>query len=230
MKQHGDGWIQTKSSSRPSISMFVVAWIYAKVYVNCSFPHTQLIQFINFCTNISCLSGCNVPVKQFIKVNYYYYYYYHHHHHHHHHLWHCSPAPTMTSSFTKFRDHTQRTTIGRTPLDEWSARRRDLYLNNTQHTKQTNIHIPGGIRTHVRGKPAAVDLRLNPRGHWDRFIKVNLLLNIGSGRLTWRFGNLITEKFNFHLCFLKEWIKLGNILLARTDFRNYFTKMTSIHV
>ena len=27
-----------------------------------------------------------------------------------------------------FLDHTQRTTVGRTPLDEWSARRRDLYL------------------------------------------------------------------------------------------------------
>jgi len=28
-----------------------------------------------------------------------------------------------------FLDHTQRrTTVGRTPLDEWSARRRDFYL------------------------------------------------------------------------------------------------------
>jgi len=28
-----------------------------------------------------------------------------------------------------FLDHTQRhSTVGRTPLDEWSARRRDLYL------------------------------------------------------------------------------------------------------
>ena len=30
------------------------------------------------------------------------------------------------------RSHTQRpTTVGRTPLDEWSARRRDLYLSNS---------------------------------------------------------------------------------------------------
>jgi len=26
------------------------------------------------------------------------------------------------------RSHTRRTTVCRTPLDEWSARRRDLYL------------------------------------------------------------------------------------------------------
>ena len=41
------------------------------------------------------------------------------------------------SSLTRFLDHTQRcTTVGRTPLDEWSARRRDLYLTT---------HDPTGI-------------------------------------------------------------------------------------
>ena len=48
------------------------------------------------------------------------------------------------SSFMWFRDHTQRrTTVGRTPLDGWSARRRDLYLpGNTRHSQQTDIHAP----------------------------------------------------------------------------------------
>jgi len=33
------------------------------------------------------------------------------------------------SSFTRFLDHTQRrSSVGRTLLDEWSARRRDLYV------------------------------------------------------------------------------------------------------
>jgi hypothetical protein len=32
----------------------------------------------------------------------------------------------------------------------------------------TNIHVPGGIRTHNPSKRAAVDPRLRPRGHWDR--------------------------------------------------------------
>ena len=43
-----------------------------------------------------------------------------------------TPPPlqwAMASSFTRFLDHTQRRiTVGRTPLEEWSARRRDLYL------------------------------------------------------------------------------------------------------
>ena len=31
----------------------------------------------------------------------------------------------------------RRTTLGRTPLDEWSAQRTDLYLTKTQHSEQT---------------------------------------------------------------------------------------------
>ena len=44
-------------------------------------------------------------------------------------FWCNSPQRTMASSFTWFLDHKQRrTTVGKAPLDEWSARRRDLYL------------------------------------------------------------------------------------------------------
>ena len=40
-----------------------------------------------------------------------------------------------------FLDHTQRrATVGRTPLDEWSALRRDLYLTTRNiHNRQTSI-------------------------------------------------------------------------------------------
>jgi hypothetical protein len=49
----------------------------------------------------------------------------------------CSPARAMASSSTRFLDHTQRrATVRRHPLDEWSARRRDLYLT-TPHTPST---------------------------------------------------------------------------------------------
>ena len=41
-------------------------------------------------------------------------------------------------------------------------------LDNTQHSQQTNIHAPGGIRTHDLSRRAAADLRLRPRGHWQR--------------------------------------------------------------
>ena len=46
-----------------------------------------------------------------------------------------------------------------------------------QHTtltidKQTNIHAPGVIRTHNLSRRAAEDLRLRPRGHWDRRLRL----------------------------------------------------------
>ena len=52
---------------------------------------------------------------------------------------------SASSSFTRifwFLDHTQRlATVGRTPLDEWSARRRDLYLT-THNTHNRQISMP----------------------------------------------------------------------------------------
>ena len=56
-------------------------------------------------------------------------------------LWRCDPTRVMASSFLRFIDHTQRrTTVGRTPLDKWSARRRDLYLTtHNTHNRQTSM-------------------------------------------------------------------------------------------
>ena len=70
------------------------------------------------------------------------------------------PQWARVSSFKRFLYHTQwRTTIGMTPLDEWSARRRDLYP--TKHTLS---------------RRGAADLRLRPRGHWD-WLGLTLLYN-----------------------------------------------------
>jgi hypothetical protein len=68
-------------------------------------------------------------------------------------------------------DHTQlhTATVGRTPLDEGSARRRDLYLT-THTTLTTNIHAPGWIRTRNLSRRSATDLRLRPLGHWNRLM------------------------------------------------------------
>jgi len=83
-------------------------------------------------------------------------------------FWRDSPQRARAFSFTRFLDHTQgRTTVGRTPLEEWSARRRDLYLTTT--TLTTNKHpCPCGIRTQNLSRRAAADPRLRLHGHCDR--------------------------------------------------------------
>jgi len=67
----------------------------------------------------------------------------------------------MASSFTRFLDHTQRrTTVGRTPLDEWSARRRDLYLKtHNTHNRQTSTS-PLGLQPTISaaGRPQTYTL------------------------------------------------------------------------
>jgi hypothetical protein len=94
-----------------------------------------------------------------IFLPYYYYYCYYCF------LWLCTPERPMASSCTRFRDNTQRRAIvGRKPLDECSARRRDLYLK----TRNRQTSMPGGFRTYNRSRRAAVDIRLTPRGHWER--------------------------------------------------------------
>jgi hypothetical protein len=40
--------------------------------------------------------------------------------------------------------------------------------DNTQHSKEQNIHGPAGTRTRNPSKTAAADPRLSLRGHWDR--------------------------------------------------------------
>ena len=65
--------------------------------------------------------------------------------------------------FLRFLDHTQRgTTVGRTPLDEWSSSSQRPLPDNTRHSQQTNIHATGGTRNHDLSRWAAADLRLRP--------------------------------------------------------------------
>jgi hypothetical protein len=52
----------------------------------------------------------------------------------------------MASTFTRFRDHTQRrATVGRTPLGRVISSSQKSLPDNTQNTRQINTHAPGGI-------------------------------------------------------------------------------------
>ena len=66
-----------------------------------------------------------------------------------------------------FLDHTRRrSTVGRTPLDEWSARRRDLYLTaHDTHKRQISMPPVGFEPMISAGEQPAVGL--NPTGGMD---------------------------------------------------------------
>jgi hypothetical protein len=86
--------------------------------------------------------------------------------------WRNSPKRARAPSSLMFLNHQYwHTTVGRTPLNEVSARRRDLYRTNTQHSQEKNIHASGGNRTRNPSKRSAADPRLRQLGHWDRFVR-----------------------------------------------------------
>jgi hypothetical protein len=99
----------------------------------------------------------------YIYIIYYYYYYYYYYF-----LWLCSPARAMASSFHEVTWSHTTMRHGRTPLDQWSARRRDLYL--TTHNRQTSMP-PVEFEPTIATGERAVDLLLRPRSHWDQQIQ-----------------------------------------------------------
>jgi len=66
--------------------------------------------------------------------------------------------------FRGFKITLRYSTLGMTPLVEWSARRRDLYL--TTHNTHT-LYALDGIRTRNSSNLTAVDPLLRPRGLFD---------------------------------------------------------------
>ena len=76
-------------------------------------------------------------------------------------FWCDSPKWAKPSSFTSFLDLIRLITVGRTPLDEISVRRRDFYLTtHNNHKRQTSM-IPVGfeptISTGERQQTHALD-------------------------------------------------------------------------
>jgi hypothetical protein len=87
---------------------------------------------------------------------------------------HLSLAQQLNTSFLRFLDRTQwHAAIGSTPLDVGSTLRRDLYLDNTQHSQQTDIHVSGWVRTRNPSRRAVTDRRLRPFGQWDRLFRLH---------------------------------------------------------
>jgi len=78
----------------------------------------------------------------------------------------------MDSSILRFLDHTQRlTTFGRTPEDEWSSRRRDLYLiiQNT-HKRQTSMppaRFEPTVPASERSQTHVLELTTTGNGNWN---------------------------------------------------------------
>ena len=82
--------------------------------------------------------------------------------------------------FSRFLHHTQRrATVGRTPLDAWSIRRRDLYLTtHNTHNRQTSMPAVGfepTISAGERPKTYALDRAAIGTGMFNSYYILNVL-------------------------------------------------------
>jgi hypothetical protein len=109
--------------------------------------------------------------------------------------------------------------------------------DNTQPPPQTNIHAPGGIRNHDRSRRADANLRLRPRGHWDRqsyrvhFSKMFLVQNMScsDGGRSWVFTpSVLLRRFGGTLSLflrLTDSFKFGWIFQHRPEPNSATLKM-----
>ena len=83
----------------------------------------------------------------------------------------CATAPPVVQGLLIHEASKSHTTTHRSRWDSFrrviSPTQRSL-SDETQHPQQTDIHVSGRIRTRNLSRRAAADLRLRPRGHWDR--------------------------------------------------------------
>ena len=130
-------------------------------------------------------------------------------------LWRCDPTRVMASAFLRFLDHTQRrTTVGRTRLDKWSARRRDLYLTtHNTHNRQTSMPPLGFESTSSAGERLqtyALDraaTETSSTGDWTNQIFINSVLE-----------KIITSRFS-------AVTYLGTVLTLCPIWRYYWNKI-----
>ena len=91
------------------------------------------------------------------------------------------PNAARAASFMTFLDHTQRhTTVGKTPLDEGSARCRDLYMTtHNTHNRQTCMPSTGfepAIPANERPQTFALDRSATGIGIILLYIYINIII------------------------------------------------------
>jgi hypothetical protein len=119
-----------------------------------------------------------------------------------------------------FLDHTQRrTTVGRTPLDEWSARRRDLYrTTHNTHNRQTSmlpVKFEPTISAGERPQTYALDRAATGTGNW--------MVMVHSISVSVQFRGV--KAFYQTLCpgdwFLVEWLEVAWDSVFQPDWQDY---------
>ena len=133
------------------------------------------------------VTAAGVSLVLILLLPYYYCHYNNYHYYNYH--YYCSyyylgggrnsPQWARTSSITRFLDHTRLATVGRIPVDECSARRRDLYLtrhnNHNRETSMPSVGFEPTISSGERPQTYALDRAATGTGSYYSDFKYTLI-------------------------------------------------------
>jgi len=119
-------------------------------------------------------------------------------------IWRNTPQWFRASSITRFLDHNRWcTTVGRTPLDEWSARRRDLYLTtyntHNRHTSVSPVGFEPTISVGQRSQTYYLDRAANGTGVFPS--RPYIFRQLSTVMQPPPLGCVATERFPVHVQF-----------------------------
>ena len=140
------------------------------------------------------------------------------------------PQWAKVSSLMRFLDQTQRRiTVGRTPLDEWSARRRDLYLTtHNTHNRQTSMP-PVGFEPTISAGERPQTYALDRAATGTGSIPVRLVKEISLlGLSQWRLCRLHLTSSRVRHLLVSDRRKLRGRVLGRLPMPQLYTAF--VHV
>ena len=101
----------------------------------------------------------------------------------------------------RFHDHTQTHNIRQDSSGRVISPTQRPLSEIAQHSQETDIHAPGGIRTGNRSRRAAADSHLRLSGHWDREVVGQMKLILRRFILLVFWYHTTTNKWFANTCF-----------------------------
>ena len=133
----------------------------------------------------------------------------------------------MASYFMRFLNHIRRTTVGRTPTDGWSARRRDFYLTTHSSYKRQTSMSPAGFEPTISAgewpQNYALDRTATGTGIAVTYPRYINKLKRGTERLNWfneQWHDKILTEDGMHVLLFSNQMNLWECCTTKTTTKN----------
>jgi hypothetical protein len=142
----------------------------------------------------------------------------------------------MASYFMRFLNHIRRTTVGRTPTDGWSARRRDFYLTTHSSYKRQTSMSPAGFEPTISAgewpQNYALDRTATGTGIAVTYPRYINKLKRGTERLNWfneQWHDKILTEDGMHVLLFSNQMNLWECCTTKTTTKKHTSCSQSVN-